>query len=403
MIRTRMILIATAGLALTGAALYAALAPRTVEVDLVKARTARFERTVEEEGRTRVRDRFTVSAPVGGRLARPSLRVGDRVHAGEPILTLLPQDPTLIDRRTSASLQARAQAARATLERAKAESARARAAETLARSEASRAAGLAARGFISEATRENAELSLRESEQARIAAGHAETSAGFELNAALAALQRSARKPPSAVAEEAWTLPAPIDGQVLRLIVESEQTVGAGTPLVEIGDLGALEVIVDVLSAEAAAIRTGQAARLTLAAGAPVLTGRVRSVEPVARTKVSALGIDEQRVAVLIDLPSDLDPTPGDGWRVDASIIVDTRDDVTIVPVGALMRERGRWQVFVERGGQARLRSITLGGLNPRDAWIAAGLSPGDSVVLHPPDGLRDGSPIRPRRPLVAP
>ena len=155
--RYRTLMIAMAALALISAGLYAALRPQPIEVDLTPVRIDRFERTVEDEGRTRVKDRYLVSAPVSGRLSRPALRVGDAVHAGDVLLTILPQDPALIDRRTSASLGARADAARAALARARAEVARARAAETLARSEAARAADLARRGFVSESHRENAE------------------------------------------------------------------------------------------------------------------------------------------------------------------------------------------------------------------------------------------------------
>jgi len=355
-------------------------------------------RSVEDEGRTRVKDRYLVSAPVSGRLARPTLRVGDAVHASEVLLTILPQDPALIDRRTSASLAARADAARAALAQARAEAARARAAKTLARSEAARAADLARRGFVSESTRENAELTLREREQARVAAEHAESVAGFELSAASAALQRAgvgsgaAGRP-----EEAWLATAPVDGLVLKFLHDSEQPVLAGEPLLELGDLRSLEVVVDVLSTEASGIQPGQPVRLTLTRRAAPLIGQVRRIEPVAHTRVSALGIDEQRVPVLIDLPADTDPAPGGGWRVDAAIIVETHEAVPVLPAGALIRERGRWQVFVEQRGRVSVRPVTVGGLNPRDAWISGGLAKGDQVVMHPPDGLREGSPVRAR------
>ena len=159
--RQRTVWLGILALALLGGGLWAALRPQPLEVDVVAAQRARFERTVEDEGRTRVRDRYVLSAPVGGRLLRPLVKVGDRVTPGEPLFTLLPQDPTLIDRRTSAALSARADAARAALARAHAEAARARTAETLARSDAQRTAGLAGRGFISDAARESAELTLR--------------------------------------------------------------------------------------------------------------------------------------------------------------------------------------------------------------------------------------------------
>jgi HlyD family secretion protein len=395
--RLRPLLLWSAILATLAGGFYLLFKPQAIEVELVEVRRDQFKRVVADEGRTRVKNRYLVSAPVSGRLARPAVKVGDHVNAGDTLLTLLPHDPALLDRRTSASLTAHAEAARAALERARADSARARAAETLARSEALRAAGLAGRGFVSESARENAELTLREREQARIAAEHAETAAGFELRAALAALQRAGAAARSQ-SEEAWVVLSPITGQVLRLVQESEQAVSAGAPLVELGDIRQLEVVVDVLSAEAAGVRPGQSARLTLTRGAPPLEGQVRRVEPVAHTRVSALGIDEQRVPVLIDLPAEMDVAPGDGWRVDAAIVVDARADVLVLPAGALIRERGRWRVFVATGDTARVRSVSIGGLTSGQAWITDGLTAGDQVVLHPPDGLVDGSPIRVRQ-----
>jgi len=395
--RIQTLLIGSAAGLLVGAGIYLALKPQAIEVELVEVRPGRFERVVEDEGRTRVKERYLVSAPVSGRLARPAVKVGDLVQAGDPLLTILPHDPTLLDRRTSASLAARAEAARATLDRARAESARARAAETLARSEAQRAAGLAGRGFVSESARENAELTLREREQARISAEHAETVAGFELRAAVATLQRAGTGQ-RGQAEEAWRITAPSSGQILRLVQESEQPVSAGMPLVEIGNIAQLEVVVDVLSAEASAIEPGQTVRLTLTRSLPPLLGQVRRIEPVAHTRVSALGIDEQRVPVLIDLPVNMDLKPGDGWRVDASIVIETRPDVLVLPAGALARERGRWKVFVAAGDTVRVQPVSLGGLNSREAWITDGLKAGDRVVMHPPDGLKSGSPIRVRQ-----
>ena len=381
---------------MVGAGLWAALRPQAIEVEVVAVRRDRFERVIEDEGRTRVRDRYVLSAPVSGRLLRPSVKVGDSVAAGEPLFTILPQDPTLLDRRTSAALGARADAARAALARARAEAARARTAETLARSEAQRTAGLAGRGFMSDAARENAELTLREREQARVAADHAESVASFELNAASAALQRSGAQPGSR--EEVWRIASPSSGQILRLMHDSEQAVVAGAALAEIGDIAHLEVVVEVLSAEAAEIRPGQIARLSLARGETALEGRVRRIEPVANTRVSALGIDEQRVPVLIDLPPTGSLMPGDGWRVDATIVVNSLADVLVVPVGVLVRQRGRWQVFVSDGRTARARTVTLGAINAREAWIREGVSAGESLIIHPPDAVLDGGSIQVRR-----
>jgi len=179
---------------------------------------------------------------------------------------------------------------------------------------------------------------------------------------------------------------------------DSEQPVAAGAALAEIGDIAHLEVVVDVLSGEAAEIRPGQTARLSLARGKPALEGRVRRIEPVANTRVSALGIDEQRVPVLIDLPPTGSLMPGDGWRVDAAIVLDSLADVLVVPVGVLVRQRGRWQVFVSDGSRARARTVTLGAINAREAWIREGVSAGENLIIHPPDAVLDGGAIRVRR-----
>jgi HlyD family secretion protein len=383
--------------ALAGAALAAFLMPRKLEVDIATARQGTFERTVTEEGKTRVRDRFVVSAPVAGRLVRPNIKVGDSVEAGQVLLMLMPQDPALIDRRTRTALRARALAAQASLARAQAESRRADTAVTLARSEADRAYDLANRGFVSEAARENAQWTLREHEQAQLASQHAENVAAYELRAAVAALE-AAGATTLGKDEDVWAITSPVKGKVLRIIQESELTVLAGSPLIELGDTRALEVVVDVLSSEAGAIQPGQLARLAYSSGEQPAEGRVRSIEPVARTRVSALGIDEQRVAVLIDLPESLPAAPGDGWRVEASIVVESRTQALMIPVGSLMRDSTGWKVFIVDHDRARLRRVELAGRNSREAWVRDGLSSTDAVVVHPADELRDGGTVRGRR-----
>ncbi len=402
--KQRTLIVIAIGLALAAAALVWALRPRALDVELHTVARADFERVVEDEGRTRVRDRFSLTAPVAGRIERPALRVGDRVTAGQSLLRLRPQDPALLDRRTVSSLREKAGAAEAALHRSQAEFSRTQTAEALARSELERARELAGRGFISSAALESAQLALREKEQARVAASEAEELAGFELNAARVALQQafgpgneSAGVKPAPRQEEVWILRSPVAGWVLKLPQESETFVTAGTLLVEIGDLEALEVVVEVLTQELTTIEPGMPARLSLSSTAPPEAGRVRRIEPVARTRVSALGIDEQRVSVLIDFSSRLAVRPGDGWRVETAIITLMREDVIVLPIGAMMRDDQGWAVFVEQGGRARLRRVELSGRNPKWAWIERGVDPGERIVVHPPDALVDGGAIHPR------
>ena len=396
--RTRSIIMGVLALGGIATMLVVWLRPAPIEVEAASATLERFERTVDDEGKTRVRDRYVVSAPVAGRLLRPSVKVGDGIVAGETVLMLVPLDPTLIDRRSFAALRERSLAAQAAHERAELEVARAHTAEQLARSEWMRIADLAQRGFVSASSRDHAQWSLEEREQARRAVDRARDVAAHESAAAQSALQAAGR-PPVLRDEEVWRIAAPVSGSVLRLAFDSESPVQAGSPLIEIGDTRSLEVAVEVLSAEAASIRPGQEARLDLGPLHRNITAAVHRIEPVARTRVSALGIDEQRVTVVLAFATALEPSPGDGWRVDVRIVTESHAGALTIPVGALLRDRQGWSVFVVDGSNVRLKPVELGGRGPRRAWIRSGLAPGDQVVVHPPDALQDGVAVRLRRP----
>lgn len=409
--RTRRIRIAWLGVLLASIALAVlvwALRPRPIEVDSSEVTLGRFEGVIEEEGRTRVRERFTLSAPFAARLERPTVRAGDRVRAGDPLARLWPLDAVPLDWRTRAGLSERADAAQAALERAEAELARSASTLEQARVEHARATRLAEQGFLSPAALEQARLVLAERESARTAARHAREVARHELGAAQAALlpARTRASTEDAQAREAlrqsggaWLLRAPTEGFVLRVMQESEAVLSAGTGVLEIGDTRALEAVIELLTQEAMALRPGMSVRLTLGA-AETIEGRIARVEPAARTKVSALGVDEQRVAVIaaFDLPEGAAP-PGDGWRVDASIVTLVRDAVPLIPVGALIRVGAGWEVFVVEAGRAQARAIKLGARNARVAWVAGGLQTGERVVVHPPDTLLDGGRVRIRPP----
>ncbi|HWS74337.1 MAG TPA: efflux RND transporter periplasmic adaptor subunit [Quisquiliibacterium sp.] len=383
-----------------GALLIAALSawaftPRPIPVETRVVGLASFEASVDEEGRTRVRDRFTISAPAAGRLGRIELKAGDAVDAGDLLAVIRPAPPALQDSRMLAQLRERVGAAQAALLRAEAVAARAQAGLAQARADAKRAAELAQRGFASSSAAEQAALALAQQEQTLKAAQFEQRAAGHELAVAQAALAQTER-PDRASAGAAIEIRAPVAGRVLEVTQESEAVVTAGEPLLDLGDPASLEAVVEVLSQDATRIRPGMAVRMQAAPGAPELGGRVRRVEPSARTKVSALGVEEQRVDVVIDLlqaPESI----GDGYRVDARIVVLSEASVPVVPVGALFRQGDGWSAFVLDGGRAHRREVRIGARNQRAARVTDGLEPGETVIVYPPDTVGDGVRVRPR------
>ncbi len=373
-----------------------ALVPRPVEVEVAQAVRGPFEKTVDEDGKTRVRDRYVVSAPLAGRLLRVELKAGDAVERGTALATLVPAAPSLLDARAVQELSERVGAAEAEELRAAAATERAQVALDLARSEQERNRDLASQGFTSkqalERSQRDVELKTKELAAARFESHAAE----HQLSLARAALTRARAGAGERGSGERWEIRSPVSGRVLRVAQESEAVVGVGAPIVELGDPGNLEVVVDVLTADATLIRPGADVRLDRGAGTPPLAGRVRLVEPAAFTKVSALGVEEQRVNVVIDFTSppaewqDL----ADGYRIDARIVVDRRADAIVVPAGALFRHGAQWGVFVVDGGRARLRVVEPGPRAGAAAVIASGVEPGERVVVYPGDAVRDGARV---------
>ena len=381
------------------AALVVVFLPSAVEVEVAPVVRGAFERTIDEDGKTRVRERYVVSAPLAGRVLRSTLKAGDAVRAGDVIATLIPSAPALIDARTEQELRERLGAAEAAAARANAEVERARVALEQARGDLSRATQLAEKGFTSpqalERNQRDVELKVKEQKSAefdREAARH-------EVGVARAALTRS-QVAWSRQSDRQWPLTAPVAGRVLRVVQESEAAVGVGAPLVEIGNPGDLEVVVDVLTTDTPAIRRGQPVRLDVGAGTPPLAGRVRLVEPAAFTKVSALGVEEQRVNVVIDFdaPREAWQGLGDAYRVDAHVVVEARQDAVVAPVSALFRQNERWNVFVADGARARRVDVVPGARNATQAVIERGLEPGAEVIVFPGDRVADGARIRVRR-----
>ncbi len=389
---------------LVGAALWSALRPKAILVDVATARRGPLRVTVDEEGETRVRDRYVVAAPTTGRLLRIDLDEGDAVAAGAVVARI---EPAPLDPRDLAAARARLEAAEATQRAAHARMQRADAALSQARRDADRAARLHAKGTTSEYALEQARLAetraIREHEEARFAAN----AAASEVEAARAALiaspgvvassaAPSADAPPCAGAVPCSEARAPVAGKILRILEKSERIVAAGTPLVEIGEPAAIEIVADVLSRDAVRVKPGTPVWIEDWGGSEALAARVRRVEPSGFTKVSALGVEEQRVNIVIDLVEP-DARLGDGYRVEVRIVTWQGDDVLQIPASALFRVGEEWAVFTVDGGRARRRTVDVGAQATFEVEVRDGLAEGDVVILHPSDRLEDGARVTPR------
>jgi HlyD family secretion protein len=393
-------LIWIAGVLALSVALAVAFRPRPVEVDLARVVRGSLRVTVDEDGRTRIKERYIVSAPLGGQLRRIELEPGDCVVAGETFIGMLePNVPGLIDARTRDELAARVRAAELQVQSAGTRRTRAQATRELAEAELLRVARLTDQGASSQQELDRSREAARAAEEDLKASGFAEQIAGFELQQARAALSRSA--PGARNGEDDWVLSivAPVRGRVLRVFQEDEAVVAAGARLVEIGDPADLEVEIDVLSSDAVQVQTGARVFFEHWGGDFPLEGRVRVVEPAGFLKISALGVEEQRVNVIVDLvtPVGRRGTLGDAYRVDARIVIWEADDVVKVPVGALFRSGEDWSVFLMSDGRARIARVDVGHSNGREAEILGGVRCNDSVVVHASDKVADGVRIKPR------
>lgn len=355
--------------------------------------------TVDDEGETRVHDIFTVSAPIAGRVQRTPLHVGDAVEAGKTVVARIePADPSLLDPRARAEAEAAVRAAEAAAGYARAERERSVAEEDFAAAEVRRMRELHTKGVASEQSIDEAERAHRTALAAVNASDAAIKMREHELARARAALMTPTTHAGAGTACACVDLHAPISGQVLTIAEKSEAVVQTGTPLLEIGDPALLEIVADYLSNEAVSLRNGQRAIIDGWGGAP-LNAVVQRVEPSAFTKVSALGIEEQRVNVILNLtdPHDVWPTLGHGYRVDVRVIVWQSDAVDIVPLTALFRHADGWAVFVADAGRARLRPVVMGHRAGLQVEIVNGLAPGEQVVVNPSERLEDGTRIAAR------
>ncbi|MEM8671111.1 MAG: efflux RND transporter periplasmic adaptor subunit [Planctomycetota bacterium] len=373
--------------------------PRPQLVDRMLVSRGPMDVRVEEDGQTRIREKYIVSTPLAARLSRITLDVGDHVVGDSTVIARLEAtDPALLDPRATAQAKARVRAAERKLELARAELVKAEAEVQFAESEMGRVRQMMAGNAASRSQLETREMLFRtESEEAR-AAGFAVDIAEYELELEKAALLLTSANQESDT-EMTLSIQSPIDGRVLRIYQESSAVVQAGAPLLELGDPTDLEVVADVLSRDAVRISAGDLVELKHWGGDFALVGRVRLVEPSGFTKVSALGVEEQRVNVIIDLedpPADRQQL-GDGFRVDCEVVIWEEDDVLQVPTSALFRVDGNWNVFTMDTGRAHRKAVKIGQNNGRFAQVLEGLSEGEAVIVHPSDSLEDDSLVKKR------
>jgi len=369
------------------------LRPQPITVDLGTVSRGLLRVTLDHEGQTRVRERYTISAPVSGRVLRIGLEPGDLVNTGgTELASILPMPAPLLDARTRAEAEARVKTAAAALERARATLSQARTAASFAERERERVASLFAAGAMSAQERDAADNEARSTAQAVEVATAAAAAAEHELDVARAALTATSQG--QSADGSPVTLRAPIDGVVLRRFRESESVVGAGEPLLELGNLATLEIVADFLSGDAVRMQPGMPVFIERWGGGTPLAGAVRRVEPSGFTKISALGVEEQRVNVIVDFtdPHEAWQALGDGYRVDVRVVIWEADDVLRVPASALFRVGEAWQAYVlGADDRAASRVVEVGRQTGLEAEVRDGLVEGDRVVLYPSDRIAEG------------
>ncbi len=371
--------------------------PRSLPVDMDTVTKKRMTLTVGDEGETQVVDVFVVSAPTAGRLRRIEAEPGDPVIAGETIVAELePTESQLLDPRTEAEAEAQLNAALSSATLAEAELEKAEAELKFAQSELDRSRELAVKGTLSERDLDAAERSF-ETRAADLGVAQANMQVRrYELQRLQSRLMSPEEMSQQRETCVCLTLHSPIDGKILRVLRESEGFVSAGEALIEVGNPERLEIQVDLLSTDAVKVSVGSAAIVENWGGASPLMARVRRVEPFGFTKTSALGIEEQRVKVILDLTSPRESWQalGHGYQVDVRIVLWEEDDIMTLPLTALFRDEGDWTVFVVEEGRALKRRVEVGINNDESAQILSGIEPGEAFVVYPGIGLADGARI---------
>lgn len=367
--------------------------PKTVEVDFGIVRREAMEVTVDEDGMARYRDIYKVTAPLVGEIQRITWRSGDTVQRGELLATILPAPSTLLDPRSRQESEARVKAAEAAVQRAEAQVRRATGELEQARRYLERDERRFQDHLISEPVLEDARQAFQVATTASEEAVATREMAGFDLRVAEAAL----RSGTGIDAEKGCQIQAPVAGVVIAVPDESRRVLAPGEIILEIGDPKSLEVRADILSQDAVRVRPGQSVRIEQWGGDTVISGTVTRVEPSAFTKVSALGVDEQRVWVTIAIdPGKLTGALGHGYRVEVRIVVWEKADALLAPAGALFRSGEGWAAYrVGKAGRAELITVETGKRNPASVEILSGLEPGDRLILHPGDRVAPGSRLR--------
>ena len=392
MSRTRILVLILAAVAVAAAVVWG-LRPQPLTVDTALVDRGPVRVTIEEDGRTRIRETYTVAAPIAGFVRRVEVEVGQPVRAGAVLAVVEPPPSPPLDARTHAEAAGRAEAARATLDRSRREVEAAASQAAQARRERDRMAPLAADSIISRLEFDRYDTAVRQAEAGEAGAASAAQAAAAQLAVAQATLAVGGRSPRAAV-----TVYSPATGVVLAIHHESEGTVAAGQPLVEVGDPDDLDVVAEVLTQDAVRLRPGTRVLVSGWGGPATLAGRVERVEPLAFTDVTALGVEEQRARVVVSLDTSawaegaLDL--GDGYRVTVQFVLRETDDAVRAPESALFRDGKGWATYVVADGRARRRGVEVGHRDGLLAEVLGGLSPGDPVVVHPPEDLKDGARV---------
>lgn len=370
--------------------LWWAFRPAPIPVETAAATRGDLTVTVEAEGEARIREVIVISAPIAGMLQRVTLHPGDAVEAGQVVARIGPVAPALLDSRARAVAEATAAAAAAAVEFARSQVVQAEASVDFARTEADRSRTLFARGALSQRMLDDATLAERSADAAVVSARANLAVRQKEMESARAILDGD---PVSAAC--CIDVTAPVAATVLRVTTEDAQVLQPGTPIMDIGNLGDMEIRVHVLSRDAVGIAEGAEATIT-GWGGPDLAARVARVEPGATTRVSALGIEEQRVEVRLSLTAPPPPALGHGFRVMARITIDEAKDILRVPIAALFRSGGNWAVFTVSDERADLRPLSIGRRNAEMAEVISGLEDGAALILRPADTVTDGVRVRP-------
>jgi HlyD family secretion protein len=368
---------------------------RPLEVDTATVERGPIAETASDQGAARVRRTYVVSAPVSGRLDRLPLEVGDRVVANETVAAFIrPASPEFLDPRSRAQADAAVQAAHASLAAAVAQRGRLAAEVTRTSERLQRAEGLERQGVVAKQELDDARADAEAAANA-LRAAEADI-ANRQANLASARLMLSTPRPSGS---QSVRVTSPASGIVTRLLQQSERTVAVGTQLVEVGDTSGLEAAIEFLSQDAVRIRPGMRAEIFNWGGPSDIPAEVRRVEPQGFTKVSALGVEEQRTLVVLQFRGDSECWEGlaPGYRVWGRVYLREVPSAVLAPIGALVRDRGAWAAYRIEGGRARLHPITVGTMTDRYVEVLKGVAPGDSLIMFPSDQVSDGVRVRPR------